>query len=90
MLPGVSKRQGAFVEKVRTVASKRRMGSIEGFVARPDDTGRMETVLIGPGFDLHLRNVDSLTLARGKASGNFRFIVVMADRETVAREKECR
>lgn len=85
MLPGVSKRQGVFVNKVRTVASKRRIRSVEGFVARLDDTGRMETILIGPGFDLHLRNVDALTLARDKTSGNFRFIVDTAERETVAR-----
>jgi len=88
MLQGGSKRQEAFAEKVQASVSNPRGGAVQGFVTRPDSTGRMEVIMIGPGLDLHLRNVDALTLYRDQLSGRIVFIVNAADRDTVAQERE--
>ena len=84
MLQGVSERLTAFREKFQVSGSKRTSVSSESFLARPDDTGRMDVVTRGPGFEFHLRHVDLLTVSRDKTSGDFRFAVLMADRDTVA------
>jgi hypothetical protein len=87
MLQGVSERLTALIERVRASASKQGSTRRDGFLARPDALGRMEVVTVGPGFNLHLRHVNEVALSRDKLSGNFRFKVDMADRETVAHEQ---